>query len=151
LDPSLKQTTMKRSSSTAALADPEPESKWNYQDDVLAASMMFVSIDQETSTSMKRNNEGSGSMGSIASSRCSSRGSLSGWGSVASRKSYKVDLASLAGMEDDSSNFCHSYDPSAQLISNSMVVTSTSAVSTTRTDGSNPNGESWGFFVDSAI
>mmetsp|Transcript_12900 Transcript_12900/g.20762 ORF Transcript_12900/g.20762 Transcript_12900/m.20762 type:complete len:131 (+) Transcript_12900:80-472(+) len=130
---------MKRSSSDAALADPEPESKWNYQDDVLATSMMLVSIDEENV--LKRNHQTSGSLCSMASSRCSSRGSLNGWGSSTSRKSYKVDLSSLAG--DD----CSPKDQQHRQHQGSRTAAPSSGSTSDHADVD----DSWGFFVDSTF
>jgi hypothetical protein len=155
---------MKRSSSLAALPqDPEPESKWNYQDDILATNMMLVSIDDDTSLSFMQRNQ-QGSMGSMASSRCSSRGSLNGWGSTASRKSYKVDLSSLVRL-DDTQHHCQQQEDSPALSSSpsskdsinlhhfmtSFSPSVTAAESHSSTAIAVDEDESWGFFVDSAF
>ncbi|KAG7341885.1 hypothetical protein IV203_006977 [Nitzschia inconspicua] len=149
---------MKRSSSVAALPhDPQPEeSQWNYQDDLLATNMMLVSIEEETNHSFMQRNQ-QGSMGSIASSRCSSRGSLSGWGSAASRKSYKVDLCSLGNLEDaqqqqpkqDSSQRNSSKGSTQRIVTagSSHPVSASSSHSAIPAD----SGDTWGFFVDSAF
>jgi hypothetical protein len=165
-----QNNTMKRSSSIAALSDhPEvPDrmnnnnnNEWNYQDELLATNMMLVSIDEETNNNhsfMQRNTQ-SGSMGSMASSRCSSRGSMtsscSGWGSTTSRKSYKVDLCALGATAVDLDGSSSQQQqvvggetftkPSSK--SSQQAVTISSAHSATPAD----SGDSWGFFVDSAF
>jgi hypothetical protein len=152
---------MKRSSSVAALADPEGETKWNWQDDMLATSMRLVAIEEEDShrNSMKRNHQNNGSMGSMASSRCSSGGSLQGWGTTASRKSYKRDLSSLASLDDHGAPSCSSreqhpsskdtppYPPTLVAVNTSGVCKDYSSSGASSADGA----DSWGFFVDSAF
>ena len=89
---------------------------WNYHDDVLATSMMMVSICNDSdwfvpSSSLSSGAAATASLSSSSSSSAmadrrssmgstmsasSSRGSLVGWGTTASRKSYKVDLCALA-------------------------------------------------------
>jgi hypothetical protein len=143
---------MKRSSSIAALPhDPEPEYKWNYQDEVLASNMMLVSIDEDTNHSFMQRNQ-QGSMGSMASSRCSSRGSMTGWGSTVSRKSYKRDLCSLANLDDaqlaalskeESKEKKASKDIGRPLASKSAAV-----LPSAQGDADSGDGDSWGFFVD---
>jgi hypothetical protein len=147
---------MKRSSSIAALANPEPESRWNYQDDVLATSMMLVSIDEDTKNNMlKRSHPHSsnGSMTSFASSRCSSRGSLSGWGSSTSRKSYKVDLASLASLEvvDATNDSSSSKGEGSHREQQSKTITGVQSNNIGSTVEVHHEGDCWGFFVDSTL
>ena len=153
---------MKRSSSVAALADPEGETKWNWQDDVLATSMRLVAIEEEdpqrNSMMNKKNN---GSMGSMASSRCSSGGSLQGWGTTASRKSYKRDLSSLASLEDHGApSTSSSTKPSSSTKDSSARYPPTSVAMSSggASKGYIPTvasaadeADSWGFFVDSAF
>lgn len=151
--------TMKRSSSVAQLAEPEPESIWNRQEDVLATSMLLVSINEETNHSLTLLRKASGSMGSMASSRCSSKGSLSGWGSTASRKSYKVDLSSIGFLENEADR-SHKHhlssspgrllpkEPSYQKHTNPSICVAAFKVESISNDSSLDLGDSWGFFVD---
>jgi hypothetical protein len=148
---------MKRSSSLAALPPaPVPESKWNYQDDMLAANMMLVVIDEDTSRPFIQRNQ-QGSMGSISSSRSTSRGSLNGWGSTSSRKSYKVDLSSLAVLDDTQHQQLQetSQTTTFPTSKNSTNHSMTSFSHQTGSDSSQAavfdGGDSWGFFVDSAF
>lgn len=152
---------MKRSSTAARLADePQhsvdadhyhhyhaPSGKWNYQDDVLATSMMLATIsdDKDRRCQTRR----SGSMGSNVSSggsmsRCSSRSSLSGWGSAASRKSYKVDLCSLADRDPSTRQY---QEKSASADSGGTHEGCDVLPSVVPDLG----GDVWGFFVDSNI
>jgi hypothetical protein len=158
----LRETVMKRSSSLAALPqDPKPDNKWNYQDDILASNMMLVAIDEETNSSFTQRHH-QGSMGSMASSRCSSRGSLNGWGSTSSRKSYKVDLSSLSS-HDDTHHHQQQQEDSPKLpcssssknstprhfmtsLSHTMSMTEAHSCLAVASEG----GDSWGFFVDAA-
>jgi hypothetical protein len=104
---------MKRSSSITALHDSSDiklgKNKPSYcEENVLVTSMMHVTIEDESrrEKQLLRKQRSNGSMNSMSGmssisgtssfSRSSSRGSLRGWGSNASRKSYKVDLCSLA-------------------------------------------------------
>lgn len=147
----------------AALADPESESgKWNYQDDMLATNMMLVSIDEEGSSMKNRNHQTNGSMGSMASSRCSSGGSLQGWGTTASRKSYKRDLSSLASLEDhgattsasasSSTSAQQQHSMSSKESPRSTLMNATAATNAACGESSSNNdADSWGFFVDSAF
>jgi hypothetical protein len=109
---------MKRSSSIAALDDSidinmNKPSVYCEGENVLVTSMMLVTIDENRrEKQLLRKQRSNGSMSSISGvsslsgvsmsslSRSSSRGSLRGWGSSASRKSYKVDLCSLACVND---------------------------------------------------
>eukprot|EP00536_Pseudo-nitzschia_multiseries_P000921 jgi/Psemu1/321836/estExt_fgenesh1_pg.C_110053 len=96
---------MKRSSSIAALdhtIDVKLGNLPGYEETVLASSMMLIAIAEEDRQERNglRKQKSNSSMGSLSTtssfSRCRSQGSLSGWGSTASRKSYKFDLCSLA-------------------------------------------------------
>jgi len=115
---------MKRSSSIAALDDTIDVKLRNdmpsYEDSVLVTSMMLVTIAEENRQASRMLRKQHGSLGSMSTavttscsslSRCSSGGSLRGWGSTASRKSYKVDLCSLAdgiiSGDDDSIDHHH--------------------------------------------
>jgi hypothetical protein len=146
---------MKRTSSLAALADPEPESRWNYQDDVLATSMMLVTFDEDTKNNMLKRSyphSSNGSMTSFASSRCSSRGSLNGWGSSTSRKSYKVDLASLASLEVVDTTTSPSSKEGSQLVAQqSKTIASVQSNSSGSTEEVHHEEDCWGFFVDSTL
>lgn len=157
---------MKRSSSIAALSDhPEvPDSNnnnnngWNYQDELLATNMMLVSIDEETNHSFMQRNTQSGSMGSMASSRCSSRGSMtsscSGWGSTTSRKSYKVDLCALGTTAVDlDGSSSEQQVAGGESFTKPSSKSSQRAVTVSSTHSATPadSGDSWGFFVDSAF
>lgn len=110
---------MKRSSSIAAL-DDSIDIKYHMNnpsiycegENVLVTSMMLVTIDESRREKQLLRKRSNGSMCSISGmssisgvsmsslSRSSSRGSLRGWGSSTSRKSYKVDLCSLACVDD---------------------------------------------------
>lgn len=161
---------MKRSSSIAALSDhPEvPDSntnnnEWNYQEELLATTMMLVSIDEETNNhSFMQRNTQSGSMGSMASSRCSSRGSMtsscSGWGSTTSRKSYKVDLCALGATAVDLDGSSSQQQQLQQVVGGESFTKSSSkssiqgvTVSSAHSAPPAESGDSWGFFVDSAF
>jgi hypothetical protein len=152
---------MKRSSSIAQLADdPQqaldtehlrhvPSMKWNYQDDVLATSMMLATISDEKCL---RRPARSGSIGSNVStgnlSRCnSSRSSLSGWGSTTSRKSYKLDLCSLAG-GDSSADHHHHHDKSTEAANSGRNRESCDERTSVAGDTAE---DSWGYFVDSNV
>jgi hypothetical protein len=151
---------MKRSSTIARLVD-EPQhaeqenhyhhyhvssSKWNYQDDILATSMMLATISDDKDRRYQTRR--SGSMGSTVSggsmSRCSSRSSLSGWGSATSRKSYKVDLCSLADRDSPTSQ----YNVKSASASSSGSHGACDELLTVVPDTVE---EAWGFFVDSNI
>ena len=96
---------MKRSSSVAAL-DDTIDVKYSYEDSILVSSMRLVMIEEELRGEGQglRKQRSNGSMSSMSASsgfsRSSSRGSLRGWGTAASRKSYKVDLCSLESTDD---------------------------------------------------
>ncbi len=95
---------MKRSSSVAAL-DDSIDVKYSYEDSLLVSSMRLVTIEEERRgegqrLGKQRSNSISSMSASSGLSRSSSRGSLRGWGSTASRKSYKVDLCALASMDE---------------------------------------------------
>ena len=143
---------MKRSSSVAALADPEGETKWNWQDDMLATNIRLVAIREEEDPSMKKSN---GSLGSMASSRCSSGGSLQGWGTTASRKSYKRDLSSLASLEDHGapSSASSSKESSCKKESSRSLDTNNGATKgyAQNIPSAADEADSWGFFVDSSF
>lgn len=108
---------MKRSLSIAVL-DDSMDAKLgsntpSYEENGLVTSMMLVSIEEESRRGHRilREHRLNGSMSSISAtsslSRSSSRGSLRGWGTSASRKSYKVDLCSLAGDDEfNNENAC---------------------------------------------
>ena len=148
---------MKRSSSIAALDDTidvKLRNNPSYEDGVLVTSMMLVTIAEENRQasrmlSKQRSNGSLGSMSTIATnssslSRCSSRGSLRGWGSTASRKSYKVDLCSLAdGISEDSIHHHSSEDqnkcPTLTLQHQKCGASGTAAASHAL--------DSWGFFL----
>jgi hypothetical protein len=157
---------MKRSSTVARLTDDPQQhqsveadhhyhnyhtqsiSKWNYQEDILATSMMLATISDDKDRRFQTRR--SGSMGSNVSSggsmsRCSSRSSLSGWGSATSRKSYKVDLCSLAD-RDPPTNQYHVKSVSVDSGGGheGCDVLPSSVVPDTVEDV-------WGFFVDSNI
>jgi len=98
---------MKRSSSIAALDDTNDVKLRNthscFQESSLVESMMLVSIEggnqQRNRILQKHRSDGSmSSMGSASTLR--SLGSLPGWGSSTSRKSYKVDLCNLVGDDE---------------------------------------------------
>jgi hypothetical protein len=92
---------------------------------MLASSMMLVAISEESSNGDVNYK---GSTGTLTSSR-SSASCLSGWGNSTSRKSYKVDLATLG---EPSSQTGKNLPPASIEIS-----------------ASQPSSEDgWGFFVD---
>ena len=127
----------------------------NFEDSLLVTSMMLVSIEEErrggNQLRKQRSNSSMGSMSATSNfSRCSSRGSLRGWGSTASRKSYKVDLCSLASMDDfrggTTSN--HHAIPKARRKQSATISCEKSGPSRNDPSLTNRVLDSWGFFLD---
>jgi hypothetical protein len=146
---------MKRSSSIAALDDDIDVKLGNrrasYEESVLVSSMMLVTIEEEGKNRMLRKRGSDGSVSSMSTtnsfSSSSSRGSLRGWGSMASRKSYKVDLCSLGSEEFHGE----------ETVSTSIPMTrERRKFSTPRKGGASSNVpsatnhalDSWGFFLE---
>jgi hypothetical protein len=117
---------MKRSSSTPALPNPV-EGKWNYQDEILASSMMMVTIAEENTAARLRSKA---SVGNLSSA--SSGDTLSGWGSTGSRKSCKMDLSSMCESKAEQPSKSSSYEPVSMDVNES-------------------GGDSWGYFVDDSL
>lgn len=118
---------MKRSASTSEMSASEDGcGTWSRSTEMLASSMMMVAISEGTSSG---DLDYKGSTGTLTSSR-SSASCLSGWGNSTSRKSYKVDLATLG---EPSLETGKNLPPASIEISNSQ-----------------PSCEDcWGFFVES--
>ena len=160
---------MKRTSSIAALDD-------TIDTKGLVSEMMLVTLvdgkNRNRAGSLTRNHRrDNNSMGSLSSSgggsvsskmsRCSSRGSISGWGSTASRKSYKVDLCSLADeiipVELSSFSTNHTTKEEDRLIQEqdnnkcctiAMRQKGDASGTSTATIGANTVLDSWGFFLE---
>jgi hypothetical protein len=118
---------MKRSASTSEMSPSEDGcGTWSRSTEMLESSMMMIAI-SEVSSIGDLNYKGS--TGTLTSSR-SSASCLSGWGNCTSRKSYKVDLATLG---EPSSETGKDLPPASIDISTSQ-----------------PSSEDgWGFFVES--
>ena len=119
--------------------------QWSRRTEILASQMNLVSISEDSSSMSLMGYKSS--MGSLASSSdvssSSSRGSLSGWGSSQSRKSYKIDLSSLAREDDSACNDLKNTKKQEQqpgLSSRAFFVTSSKE--------HHQDGDSWGFFVN---
>jgi hypothetical protein len=157
---------MKRTSSIAALDD-------TIDTKGLVSEMMLISLADGKNRNHRRGSNSMGSLsssgsgGSVSSSRmssCSSRVSISGWGSTASRKSYKVDLCSLADeiiIPVELSSFSTNTHTKEQDIivqqeqENNKCCTiamrqkgDASGTSHTATAGANAVLDSWGFFLE---
>jgi hypothetical protein len=102
---------------------------WSRSTEMLASSMTLVAISEESSRG-DRNYKGS--TGTLTSSRSTSASSLSGWGNFSSRKSYKVDLATLGKASSETGKNL----PPASI-----------EISTTQPS----NEDCWGFFVDESL
>lgn len=155
---------MKRSSSIAALDDSIDikfgNHRSSYDECALVTSMMLVTIEEESrrgnqSMRKQRSNESIGTLSAASSfSRSSSRCSLRGWGSTTSRKSYKVDLCSLAANDFHAEN-----DSGRQRTGTDRRNRSTTLalkkvdVNTTTNHNNGPSAinhavDSWGFFLE---
>ena len=152
---------MKRSSSIAALDDSIDVKFGNYrscyEDNILVTSMRLVTIDEErlgkNKLLRKQRSDGSMSSMSVASSfsRSSSRGSLRGWGSSASRKSYKVDLCSLASTVDflgENTSNHHGLGKARRKKSSATLALQRSASRGNGAPLTNQALDSWGFFLE---
>lgn len=115
---------MKRSLPASKLSAPV-EPKWNYQDDILASSLMLVTIAEGSPNGRFPSKSSCGNMSSA--SRSCSGGTLNG--SIAPSKSYKVDLCSMDHPINEK-----------PLKRNSEPVSM---------DIDDAGGDDWGFFVDS--
>jgi len=143
---------MKRSSSIAALDDTIDVQDYesSFEDHVLVTSMMLVTIEEESRRNklLLRNNGLNGSMGSISAtssfSRSNSGGSLRGWGSSSSRKSYKVDLCSLVADDETPASDLTLSKERRKL--SSVIAFPKSGSSGTSETVTNHSLESWGFF-----
>jgi hypothetical protein len=119
---------MKRSApSSSSLSSASQD--WNRETEILASSMTLVSISEQTGQTLQYKS----SMGSLSSSSQGSGNSLHGWGSDASRKSYKVDLCALGEAKVEGANTFH------LRLEPALVAT----------ELDREMGESWGYFVDS--
>ena len=156
LQPSL---AMKRSSSIAALDDTNDVKLRNthscFQESSLVESMMLVSIEggnqQRNRILQKHRSDGSMSgMGSASTLR--SLGSLPGWGSSTSRKSYKVDLCNLVGDDEFSERTTVHHrlgkdrrnKPPKRLLTPPKTAGVSSSINTPITN----NEFEWGFFLE---
>lgn len=149
---------MKRSSSIAALDDTidvQLGNKSTYEESVLVSSMMLVDIADENGrvNRLLRKHQSNDSMGSMSVtsslSRCSSRGYLPGWGSAASRKSYKVDLCSLADEDCDSSSLSkHCSSSKAEMKYPTLTLQKDVARRGSITSVASDSLDSWGFFLE---
>uniref|UniRef100_A0A7S4AX59 Uncharacterized protein n=1 Tax=Pseudo-nitzschia australis TaxID=44445 RepID=A0A7S4AX59_9STRA len=149
---------MKRSSSIAALDDTidvKLGNKSGYEESILVSSMMLVAIAEEGRQErlILRKQTSNGSIGSISAtsslSRCRSYGSLPGWGSTASRKSYKVDLCSLEDEDDENSgDITTHHAPSKNQRKCPTLPLQRSGASSSSTSAENSVLESWGFFLE---
>mmetsp|Transcript_16761 Transcript_16761/g.34525 ORF Transcript_16761/g.34525 Transcript_16761/m.34525 type:complete len:150 (-) Transcript_16761:919-1368(-) len=149
---------MKRSSSIAALDDTIDvklrDGKAAHEEKVLVTSMMLVTIDEENrqGNRLVRKGQSNGSMSARSSfSRSSSRGSLRGWGSTASRKSYKIDLCALADSDDDfnsdSDNSNHRSSSNNRRTLRTLTLQK-GVTNNTSSAAMNQALDSWGFFLD---
>jgi hypothetical protein len=120
---------MKRSASTSGMsASEDGYDTWSRSTEMLASSMTLVAISEESSRG-DRNYKGS--TGTLTSSR-SSASCLSGWGNFSSRKSYKIDLATLGKASSETGK---NLPPASIEISTSQP----------------SNEDCWGFFVDESL
>mmetsp|Transcript_12916 Transcript_12916/g.32574 ORF Transcript_12916/g.32574 Transcript_12916/m.32574 type:complete len:149 (-) Transcript_12916:269-715(-) len=148
---------MKRSSSVAAL-DDSIDVKFGdyYEDSVLVTSMRLVTIDEDRrgGNQLLRKQRSDGSMSSMSAtsgfSRSSSRSSLRGWGSSASRKSYKVDLCSLASTDDFLGETTSNDHRHAKVRRNNSATLALEKSSSSDNGASLTNQalDSWGFFLE---
>mmetsp|Transcript_15829 Transcript_15829/g.36648 ORF Transcript_15829/g.36648 Transcript_15829/m.36648 type:complete len:159 (+) Transcript_15829:191-667(+) len=157
---------MKRSAKIAALDNSIDimfgKHESDYEESVMVASMMLVTIDEESRRvdQRLRKQRSDGSIGSMSAastfSRSSSRGSLRGWGSTASRKSYKIDLCSLAANdfhgETISSHHTASsdrrYRPSSPTLKKNEVCNNNNSNDNNCSSViNNAAADSWGFFL----
>lgn len=148
---------MKRSSSIAALDDSIDIKLRNYRhsydESLLVSSMMLVTIEEERrgKNQLLTKQRSIGSMSATSSfSRSSSRGSLRGWGSSASRKSYKVDLCSLVSMDDFHGETAgnHHAMPKVRRKQSTTLSLQKNEPNFTGAPLTNPTLDSWGFFLD---
>ena len=151
---------MKRSATIASLDDCIDVKLGNHQssydESVLVSSMMLVTIEEESRRGDQRlrKQRSDGSMGSMSAassfSRSSSRGSLRGWGSSTSRKSYKVDLCCLAANDfhgdSVSSHFATSKNRRHRPTSITLNKTEASKKNS-NSSVTNHAADSWGFFL----
>lgn len=152
----IARQTMKRSSSVAALDDSidVQYNKYSYEDSLLVSSMRLVTIEEERRGESQRlrkqrsNSSMSNTSSSSGLSRSSSRGSLRGWGSTASRKSYKVDLCALASMDEFNRESCAAHPmPKVRRKQSSSLSLQKSGTNCNVPSLSHPALESWGFFL----
>ncbi|VEU41594.1 unnamed protein product [Pseudo-nitzschia multistriata] len=142
---------MKRSSSIAALDDTidvKLGNKPHYDEKLLVSSMMLVAIAEEDRQGRRflRTQRSNGSIGSMsARSGCGSYGSLRGWGSNASRKSYKVDLCSLS---DENSGDIANRKISTKIQKKCSTLTLQKGGANGRSSTENAELETWGFFLE---
>mmetsp|Transcript_21519 Transcript_21519/g.50964 ORF Transcript_21519/g.50964 Transcript_21519/m.50964 type:complete len:148 (-) Transcript_21519:301-744(-) len=147
---------MKRSSSIAALdhtIDVKLGNLSRYEEKLLASSMMLIAIAEEDrqERGLLRKQTSNSSMGSMSTtssfSRCRSHGSLPGWGSSVSRKSYKVDLCSLAD-EDDAHEDMRNTHVALKNKRKAKTLPLKRDGGTSSTSVENHALDSWGFFLD---
>jgi hypothetical protein len=105
--------------------------QWNHRTEILASSMMLVSISENASLDLqhKSRNLSSSTLGS------GSGESLSGWGPSAARKSYKVDLNLMGEQEQQQAQQQEFKDMKGDDGTSSM--------------DSGDEDDAWGFFIDS--
>lgn len=151
-------TKMKRSSTIANLDDSIGTELGNceesrYNESVMVTSMTMLKIAEESQLEHRllRKQRPSGSMCSMsASSSFNSRGSLRGWGSSTSRKSYKVDLCSLAANDFHGEHTTSRLSSSNIKMNRSNLLTLKKLGANNSKDTSETNHafDSWGFFLE---
>lgn len=114
---------MKRSLAPSKPSTPV-EGKWNYQDDMLASSMVLVTMGEGNTAGRFQSKSSDGNLSSTRS--CGSGGTLHG--SMSSSKSCKVDLCAM--------NQSNSEEPSKRSSEPASM------------DIDENDGDDWGFFVD---
>ena len=140
---------MKRSSSIACLDDSIDVKLGNYksgyEESVLVSSMMLVTIEEESRGERNQLLATNRSMSSMSAT--SSRSSLRGWGSSASRKSYKVDLCALAA--DDLEESTSNHEEATPQVRRKCCTTALELPkSNNDTTVTNHALDSWGFFLE---